>query len=58
MPRSSQWDQLFGRMKRDDSVEFPLEVRAFVAHAQQKYRKRHVAAAFAIRCISDTHCRI
>jgi len=58
VPRASQWDQLFGRMKRDDSVAFPIEARASVAHAKSKYRKRVASVEFAIRRVSDTHCRI
>jgi len=58
MPRASQWERLFRRMNRDDSIEFPLEIRASVAHAKQKYRKQFAAVDFAIRRVSDTHCRI
>lgn len=45
-------------MEPGDSFQVPAAARMALAHAQQKYRRGAVGVEFAIRKISESHCRI
>lgn len=56
--RKNYWEALFRRMEVGDSIQVPAESRQALSHAQQKYRKTAETVEFAIRKVSETHCRI
>lgn len=52
------WPDLFERMSPGDSVQFPLEAKDAIAHAQLNYRKEHPGTMFVVRKCGQEHCRV
>jgi hypothetical protein len=52
------WPALFDRMNLGDSIQFPIDAKDAVSHAQYAYRKDHPTVRFTVRKYGNDHCRI
>lgn len=52
------WPALFNKMNLGDSIQFPIEAKDALSHAQYAYRKDHPTVRFSVRKYGSEHCRI
>lgn len=52
------WPALFDRMNPGDSIQFPIDAKDALSHAQYAYRKDHPSVRFTVRKYGSDHCRI